>query len=283
MVKKLIAYKRSLPNYTIIPYHLLFSSTLPYVLASKVARFILISCHFLISCVRIDLTVTPISVLELPTIQQDVPTLAYWQRQHDNLGMTLYVLLLETIPSSAPRAQQIVKQGLHLGSANGFTVLQGILRHFHPRLASSIAPTYDSILQAPPVMTKPLKLQQRPYELSLVAYQAAHRDWIHQLSLYPEYHIRAKPSDFLLKFLHAVLPEYKPYLFSFENQLVRFGQRTKYQQPEPAIPVTFDANELDAILLGAAQTFDNQVGIHILPSKPISTQHLAAIDFRHVL
>ena len=49
-----------------------------------------------------DLTVTPISILELPSIQQDVPTLAYWQRQHDNLGMTLYALLLETIPSSAP-------------------------------------------------------------------------------------------------------------------------------------------------------------------------------------
>jgi hypothetical protein len=127
-------------------------------------------------------------------------------------------------------------------------------------------------------MTKPLKLQQRPYELALVAYQAAHRDWIHQLSFYPEYQIRAKPSNYVLKFLHTVLPEFKPYLFSFENQLVRFGQRTKYQQPEPVIAVTFDADELDAILLGAAQTFDNQVGVLSLPSKPISTQQVAAID-----
>jgi hypothetical protein len=211
-----------------------------------------------------DLTVTPISALEVPAIgsqQEYTPTLPYWQRRRDNLGMTLYALLLETIPSSAPRAQHIVRQGLQLGSANGFTALQGILCHVHPRLASCIAPTYDSILQAPPVMTKPLKLQQCPYELALVAYQAAHRDWIHQLSLYrPEYQIRAKPSDFLLKFLHTVVPEFKPYLlFSFENQLVRFGQRTKYQQPEPVIPVTFDADELNAILLCAAQTFDNQV------------------------
>jgi hypothetical protein len=77
-----------------------------------------------------DLTVTPISALELPAIgsqQGYTLTLPYWQQQHDNLGMTLYALLLETIPSSAPRAQQIVKQGLQLGSANGFTTLQGIL------------------------------------------------------------------------------------------------------------------------------------------------------------
>jgi hypothetical protein len=127
-------------------------------------------------------------------------------------------------------------------------------------------------------MTKPLKLQQHPYELARVAYQAARRDWIDQLSLYPEYQIRAKPSDFLLKFLHAVLPEFKAHLFAFENQLVHFGQRTKYQQPEPAIPVTFDADELNAILLGATQTFDNQVGILSLSSKVVSTQQVAAID-----
>jgi hypothetical protein len=77
-----------------------------------------------------DLTVTPISTLELPAAigsqQGYTPTLPYWQRQHDNLGMTLYAPLLETIPSSTPRPQQIVKQGLQLGSANGFTALQGI-------------------------------------------------------------------------------------------------------------------------------------------------------------
>jgi hypothetical protein len=31
-------------------------------------------------------------------------------------------------------------------------------------------------------------------------------------------------------------------------------------------------------LLGAAQTFDNQVGVLSLPSKPVSTQQVAAID-----
>jgi hypothetical protein len=65
------------------------------------------------------------------------------------------------------------------------------------------------------------------------------------------------------------------------NSLEDLQESTR--QPEPAIPVTFDATELNAILLRAAQMFDNQVGVLTLLSKPISTQHLAAIDFRHVL
>jgi hypothetical protein len=34
--------------------------------------------------------------------------------------MTLYALLLETVPATAPQAKQIVKQAL--GAPNGFTV-----------------------------------------------------------------------------------------------------------------------------------------------------------------
>jgi hypothetical protein len=75
--------------------------------------------------------------------------------------MNMYALLLEKVPSTALRARLIVQEGLQLGAANGFTVLlQGILFHFHPKMAASIlAPSYNSILQEPGTMTKPLTQQ----------------------------------------------------------------------------------------------------------------------------
>jgi hypothetical protein len=70
------------------------------------------------------------------------------------------------------------------------------------------------------------------------------------------------------------------YSGSNHTSSLRFGQRTKYQQPEPAIPVTFDADELNAILLSAAQTFDSQVGKLSLSSKPVSIDSGTFFDFQ---
>jgi hypothetical protein len=65
-------------------------------------------------CPDTDLTIS------MPYESSWSPTLEYWQCQHDNVGMTLYALLLETVPATAPQAKQIVKQAL--GAPNGFTV-----------------------------------------------------------------------------------------------------------------------------------------------------------------
>ena len=106
---------------------------------------------------------------------------------------------------------------------------------------------------------------------------AAHRDWIHQLSLYdPEYHNRSKPSELLLQYLKLVLPEFTPYLVTLENQLIQFSHHTKYKHPEPVIPTNCNAAELDAILLAAAQSLDQRTGIlSDLPSTALYNHHTA--------
>jgi hypothetical protein len=119
-----------------------------------------------------DLVITPIvaeSVLVIGSGNDPsalrTPNIAHWQRTHDSLGMILYALFLETIRSSASHAYQALHNGLRLGKSNGFAVLHEIVRMHHPSVANSLAPSYASIYNQPPVMKAPGKGET--YELPM--------------------------------------------------------------------------------------------------------------------
>ncbi len=69
--------------------------------------------------------------------------------------MTLYALLLEAIRKTAFQAYSALNNQLQLGAANGFTVLQEIIRRHHPRIANTLAPSYATILANQPKMIAP--------------------------------------------------------------------------------------------------------------------------------
>lgn len=272
--------QRSTPNFPMTLLHILFNSTLHALRAVSGATLTIhISCHFLISSVLIPISqpcpLVLSNFLQLANnkVTHRILTIGS-ANMHEHLGTPQD---RSVHCSSTSQANCQTKTATWCG--NGFTVLHGILCHFYQNISASIAPSYVVILQAPPTMTKSIIQHQCSYELSLIAYQAAHYDWIHQISLYPESHNRAMSFEFQLKDLDSVLPEFKPYLITFQNQPIRFSHRTKYMHPEPVILNDHDAIELNAILLAVAQSLDQHAGIILgLPSKAASDQHIAAID-----
>jgi hypothetical protein len=60
--------------------------------------------------------------------------------------MLLYAVLSNAVKSSASRVHQIVKNALHMGVSNGFTVMHEILQQHHPKVANSLAPAYDTVI-----------------------------------------------------------------------------------------------------------------------------------------
>ena len=59
-------------------------------------------------------------------------------------GMILYAVLSNAVKSSATQVHQIVKNALHMGVSNGFKVMHEILQQHHPKVANSLAPTYNT-------------------------------------------------------------------------------------------------------------------------------------------
>jgi hypothetical protein len=173
----------------------------------------------------LDLVLTPIVpelVLVIGTgndpLALRTSTLTYWQQAHDSLGMTLYILLLETIRPTARHAFLALHNGLRLGESNGFAVLQEIICMHHPSVANSLAPTYAMIYSKPPSMKIPSR--EGTYKLAHATYSAEFSDWETQLRYYPDF-AHFSPTHLILRFMHGLLSELRPHILHLENHLIR--------------------------------------------------------------
>jgi hypothetical protein len=209
----------------------------------------------------IDTPIIESSLLVIGTGQDPAnlrqPTVQHWQREHDSLGMTLYALLLEAIRKTAFQAYSALNNQLQLGAANGFTVLQEIIRRHHPRIANTLAPSYATILANQPKMIAPGR--EGTYELSHTTYLATFCDWETQLSYYQEF-IHFCLTQLLLGYIHGLVRELRPHVLSFENLLIRHHTAHRFKLTEPSLPSQCDADELHLILKAGVQGLDMAPG-----------------------
>jgi hypothetical protein len=164
----------------------------------------------ILPCIRpdVDLTITPIVKESRPTIgigndthDWCTPYLDYWQQAHDSSGMTLFAFLMDLIQSLAPYAYQAMNNELKLGASNGFSVLHEMICMHHPCMNNSLAPSYSSIFNSPPIMAPPG--QEGSYELSHLTYIALYSNWETQLWYYPEF-THFKATQLILHFVQLL-------------------------------------------------------------------------------
>jgi hypothetical protein len=119
----------------------------------------------------LNLTNTPISS-NIPNVGAKNGGVAmphfYWQEQHNQLSSALYALLVskDIIHKDAKKSIKTVTT-LHF-VANGFRVIQQLMRMHHPRLANNQAPLFNQVRDAYPTMRASLleSMLMRSWDIS---------------------------------------------------------------------------------------------------------------------
>jgi hypothetical protein len=140
----------------------------------------------------------------------------YWQEQHNRLSSALYALLVskDIIHKDAKKSIKTVPT-LHF-VANGFRVIQQLVRMHHPRLANNQAPLFNQVRDAYPTMH--VTISAGEHVDALMGYFMDFVNWEQQIQMYFKSRIICE-SEYHLLFMQGLPPILRAHIKPQEGDL----------------------------------------------------------------
>jgi hypothetical protein len=204
----------------------------------------------------LDLTNTPISS-DIPNVGAKNGGVSmphfYWQEQHNRLSSALYALLVskDIIHKDAKKSIRTVT-ALHF-VANGFRVIQQLMRMHHPRLANNQAPLFNQVSDAYPTVR--VSISAGAHVDALMGYFMDFVNWEQQIQMYFESRI-IRESEYHLLFMQGLAPVLRAHLTSQEGDLHVFRARHCTILKEPPCDIELFAFSIYERLLAIVGPLD---------------------------